>query len=367
MKFSCQRNMILKEIVLALDFTSQRNTLSIVSNVLLENHDNILTIRATDQKVGFTTEIPVETIEAGATTVFCDKFLGILRTLPEETIIFEESGDKLLIHPEKKSIDFELRTIAADKYPNLENTHEDSYFPISQKDLFFMIDQTIFAISDDETRYFMNGVYVEQEADGLVMVATDGRRLSFINRKFEQAIPSFSPVIVPAKFLSLLKKAGTGEGEILLSVQETIIFAKCGNQTMYSTLIKGQFPNYRRVIPANQTNTCIISVAEMNEALKRVSLLVENKAKRVYLDIEAGGVTVSSEESDFGQAKEIIHCDYVGESCRIAMNYSYLVSPLRVIEGETFALSFTESNKAVTVKPEPEKDYFHIIMPMQID
>lgn len=367
MKFACQKNMLLKELILALDFTSQRNTLSIVSNVLLETHANTLVIKATDQKVGFKSEIPVETIEEGSTTVFCDKFLGILRTLPDENIIFEESGDKLLIHPEKKSIDFELRTIAADKYPNLENLPEDEFFSIGQKDLFGMIDQTIFAISDDETRYFMNGVYLEQEADGLVMVATDGRRLSFINRKFEQPIPSFKPVIIPAKFLTLLKKAGTGEGEIALSVNESIIFAKFGSQIMYSTLIKGQFPNYRRVIPANQTNTCIIPVSEMNEALKRVSLLVENKAKRVYLDIEAGGVTISSEESDFGQAKEIIHCDYSGESCRLAMNYSYLVSPLRVIEGDTFALCFTESNKAVTVKPEPEKDYFHIIMPMQID
>jgi DNA polymerase-3 subunit beta len=105
----------------------------------------------------------------------------------------------------------------------------------------------------------------------------------------------------------------------------------------------------------------------MNEALKRVSLLVENKAKRMYLDIEAGGITISSEESDFGQAKEIIRCDYAGDPCRLAMNYSYLVSPLRVMEGDSCAICFTESNKAVTVKPDPEKVYFHIIMPMQID
>ncbi len=367
MKFACQKNMLLKEIVLALDFTSQRNTLSIVSNVLLETHGNSLVIKATDQKVGFMTEIPVETMQSGSTTVFCDKFLGILRSLPDEPITFEEEGEKLLIYTEKKSIDFELRTISADKYPELERIPEDSFFPVGQKDFFGMIDQTIFAISDDETRYFMNGVYLEQESEGLVMVATDGRRLSFINRKFEQAIPSFNPVIIPAKFLTLLKKAGTGEGELLLSVSETIIFAKLGTQVMYSTLIKGQFPNYRRVIPASQSNLCIISVNEMNEALKRVSLLVENKAKRIYLDIESGIVTISSEESDFGQAKEIIHCDYSGESCRLAMNYSYLVSPLRVIEGDTFSLGFTESNRAVTVKPEPEKDYFHIIMPMQID
>src|SRR5690554_6935298 len=119
MKFACQKSSILKEIVLALDFTSQRNTLSVVSNVYLETRNNTLYIRATDQKVGLKAQIPVETIEEGATTVFCDKFLGILRSLPEETIIFEEANEKLLIKVENKaSINFELRTISVDKYPS---------------------------------------------------------------------------------------------------------------------------------------------------------------------------------------------------------------------------------------------------------
>jgi len=367
MKFACQKNILLKEIVIALDFTSQRNTLSIVSNVLLETAANKLTVKATDQKIGFSTQIDVETIQEGSTTVFCDKFLGILRALPDENVIFEEIGDKLMIHPANKNIDFELRTISSDKFPKLEDAPAEAYFPIGQKDIVDMIDQTIFAISDDETRYFMNGVFMEHSPEGLVMVATDGRRLSFINRRLEISVSAFQPVIIPAKFLSLIKKNSTSEGEFMLAITESTIFARFNNQCMYSNLIKGQFPNYRRVIPANQTNACRVSIAEMNEALKRVSLLVENKAKRVYIDIEAGGVTVSSEESDFGQAKETIACDYTGDSCRIAMNYQYLMSPLRVMDGENFYICFTESNRAVTIKSDPEKDFFHIIMPMQID
>jgi DNA polymerase-3 subunit beta len=367
MKFACQRNTLLKEIVLALEFTSQRNTLTIVSNVLLETYGNTLVIKATDQKVGFKTVVDVETLEEGSTTVFCDKFLGILRALPDGNTVFEESGDKLFIHPEKDSINFELRTIGADKFPALENAPTDAWFVIAQKDVFDMVDQTIFAISDDETRYFMNGVYLEHNPEGLTMVATDGRRLSFIARHFQEMINPFPSVIIPAKFLSLLKKAGTGEGTLELAVTESVIFARLGNQYMYCNLIKGQFPNYKRVIPATQTNICRLSISDMQEALKRVSLLVENKAKRIYLDVDAGGVTLSSEESDFGQAKETISCDYMGPSCRLAINYSYLASPLRVMEGSDFLVCFTESNRAITVKPDPEKDYFHIIMPMQID
>lgn len=367
MKFACPKNRLLKEIVLALDFTSQRNTLTIVSNVLLETHNNTLTIKATDQKVGFKTTIEVETLEEGKTTVFCDKFLSILRALPDGHTIFEEVNDKLFIYPEKNDINFELRTIAADKFPQLEEAPEEAYFSVGQRDLFEMIDQTIFAISDDETRYFMNGVFLEQSPEGLTMVATDGRRLSYIARRLAEEVGEFEPVIVPAKMLSLLKKAGSGEGTLDLAVTDKVIFARLGEQFMYCNLIKGQFPNYRRVIPANQTNVCRISIEEMQEALKRVSLLVENKAKRIYLDVESGGVTLSSEESDFGQAKETISCDYLGDSCRLAINYSYLVSPLKVMDGTDFLLCFTEANKAITVKPEPERDYFHIIMPMQID
>lgn len=367
MKFACQRNTLLKEIVLALEFTSQRNTLTIVSNVLLETHGNSLVIKATDQKIGFKSIIDVETIEEGSTTVFCDKFLSILRALPDEHTVFEEIGDKLFIHPEKNSINFELRTISSDKFPALEEAGNSEWFTIGQKDIYDMIDQTIFAISDDETRYFMNGVFLEHNPEGLTMVATDGRRLSFINRHFQEMINPFSGTIIPAKFLSLLKKAGTGEGTLSLAVTESVIFAKIGSQYMYCSVIKGQFPNYRRVIPATQTNICRLSINDMQEALKRVSLLVENKAKRIYLDVDAGGVTVSSEESDFGQAKETVSCDYMGPSCRLAINYSYLASPLRVMEGQDFLICFTESNRAITVKPDPEKDYFHIIMPMQID
>lgn len=367
MKFACQKNTLLKEIALALDFTSQRNTLSIVSYVLLETKDNLLTIKATDQKVGFTSTIEVETLQEGSTTVFCDKFVGILRTLPDERIIFEEENNRLLIQPDTKSINFDLRTIDVEKFPSLESTNGQNFFPLAQKDLYEMIDQIIFSISDDETRYFMNGAYLEQQSSGLAMVATDGRRLSFINRKVEHDIPSFAPVIIPTKFLHLLRRAGTGEGEVLLAVQENIIFAQFGHQMMYSTLINGQFPNYKRVIPASQSYASIVSIDQMNEALKRVSLLVENKAKRIYLEIESGKIIISSEESEFGQAKEIIPATYEGESIRLAMNYSYLVSPLKVMEGPLCAICFTEANKAVTVRPDPEKDYFHIIMPMQID
>ncbi len=365
MKFVCNKNTLLKEIILALDFTSQRNSLSIVSNVLLENYSDKLIIKATDQKVGFTSEIAVQTEEPGSTTVYCDKLLGILRALPDGDVSFEERDMKLSIRPINQTIDFQLRTIEADKFPQLQTIEDDKYFSLSQKDYFEMIDQTIFAISEDETRYFMNGVFMEHEADELTMVATDGRRLSLIKRKFMDPISQFPSAIIPTKFLSLLKKIGTGEGNFKLAVTEAVIFAQFENHCLYSTLVNGQFPNYKRVIPDSHLFSCTFEISKMLEALKRVSLFVENKSKRLLLDIEPTGIMLSSEENDQGAAKEIIPCEYAGDSCKLALNYTYLLSPLRVMEGDSCIMEFSGPSKAMKISPYPPKDYFHIIMPMQ--
>lgn len=365
MKFICQKASIFKEISLALDFTSQRNSLSIVSNVLLETRDNLLIIKATDQKVGFHSQVPVETLETGSTTVFCDKFLGILRSLPETDISFEEKDEKLYIEPVAQKMDFQLRTIGADKFPDLEEPSDVPFFTLSQKDFLDMINQTIFAISEDETRYYMSGVYMEYNTSSLIMVATDGRRLSYIERKIEETVPRFPSVIIPAKFLNLIKKMATGEGTFQIGITENTIFARLGGQFIYSALIKGQFPNYRRVIPETQSTSAIMSVVDIHEALKRVSLFVETKAKKIFLDVDQDGITVSSEENDLGIARETIPVEYAGAPCRISLNYGYLMSPLRVMEGEKTKISFTDPGKALTLSPEPARDYFHIIMPMQ--
>ncbi len=249
MKFVSNKADILKEISVAQEIISSRNSLSILSNVLIETGDNVLTVKATDLKVSFETSIPVETSEPGTTTVFCDRFLGILRSLPDGDIEFEQQDQRLDIRPMYKKIDFQLKSIAGDKFPELQEISDDSYFELPQKDILEMINQTIFAVSDDETRYFMNGVYMENLDGKLIMVATDGRRLSFISKEVDENIAAFDGVIVPPKILSLIRKLTSGEGSISLAVTDKNIFAKLDSQRLSSNLIEGQFPNYKRVIP----------------------------------------------------------------------------------------------------------------------
>jgi len=367
MKFICEKNTILMEIAIAQEIIASRNTLSILSNVLLETSNNTLTIKATDLKIGFKTQIPVETIEAGSTTVYCDKLLGIIRALPDGDVEFEDAQDIVVIRPLFQKIDFKLKSITAEKFPELRIAEEESFFEVPQKDFIEMINQTIFAVSTDETRFFMNGIFMEQSSSGLVMVATDGRRLSYINRILEQQVPLFKPVIIPPKILNLIKKLSSNEGNIALSINDNYIFAEFDSHKIYSTLIEGQFPNYQRVIPDKQRFFCFVEKQAISEALKRVSLLVDQKSSRLFINISEGKVILFTEENEIGTAREEIPCDYSGDEILIAVNYHYLVNPVKVIDTEQIVISFTEPNKAITILSEPEKDFFHIIMPMQLD
>jgi DNA polymerase-3 subunit beta len=221
MKFTCDRDVLIKEITTAQEVISSRNALSILSNVLLHNEDNTLTIRATDLKVSFETKLPVDTLESGSTTVFCDKFLGILRSMPTGIATFEEkTNGTFFIRNRDGSIDFKLKSIESSKFPEIQVLSNDHYFHFPQRDFIEMVSQTVFAVSDDETRYFMNGVYMEKNGDQLVMVATDGRRLSFIGTRPEVDTPDFPGVIVPPKILNMVKKLASGEGTLQIAVHE---------------------------------------------------------------------------------------------------------------------------------------------------
>ena len=367
MKFTCDKASILREVSVAQDIISSRNALSILSNVLIEVADGTLTLKATDLKVGFETQFPVDVATPGSTTIYCDKFLGILRSLPDGEVEFEQLDNRLVIRPLFKKIDFQLKSITSDKYPEIQDVAPEAYFSVPQAEMIEMITQTIFAISDDETRYFMNGVYFEKSEGSLVMVATDGRRLSFITKELDASIPDFSGVIVPPKVLNLVRKLASGQGEISIAVTDKNIFMQFDNQKISSNLIEGQFPNYRRVIPDSQEYRIVISREELMDALKRVSLLVEQKSRRVYMTLNENSLILNSEESEIGVAREEIACEYTGPETTIALNYLYLMDPLKVIEADQIAMEYTEANKAISLLSIPPRDYFHIVMPMQLD
>ena len=363
MKFLCERNILLKEISMAQEIISAKNAISILSNIFFEAENGSLTIKSTDLKVNFETKIPITVLEAGVALVFGDKFLDIISTVPEGEIEFEYKDNKMKIKTLVKKYSFQLKSMASDKFPELP-TSDKEYFEIPIKSFKEMISQTIFAVSDDETRYFMNGVYLEKSGNKIVMVATDGRRLAFIEKEFDNII-DFPGVIVSSKILNIIMKRAGDEGLIALSVTDKMIFVKYGSYCFSSVLIDGQFPNYRKVIPEEQQYSFTVNRVDMIDALKCVSKAVEQKSHRIFLGLKTGSIEIYSEEGEIADGKGEIPCKYDGEEINLAMNYRYIEEPFKVMQDEEICIRFSNASKAITIVPVPQTDFFHIVMPMQ--
>jgi DNA polymerase-3 subunit beta len=364
MKFVFDKDAMLKEIAIAQEIISTKNAISILSNVFLHADNGSLTIKATDIKVNFETRIPVEIQEEGTTTIYCDKFISFLSSLPQGEVQFSQDDINVSIKPLQKKVKLQLKSIASDKFPEFD-LPDITYFDVPSKDLKEMIAQTIFAISDDATRYFMNGVYFEKKDNDLVLVATDGRRLAYCSKPLCEGIDDFPAAIVPQKILTIVHKRAPDEGMISIAIVDKMIYFKFGNYQFSSVLIDAQFPNYQRVIPELQNKYFEVNKLEFTEALKRVGLLVEQKARRTYFELNPGSLTISSRDSDMGNVDEEIPCEYDGEQITLVLNYLFLDEPTKVINTDRIRFEFTELMKAVTMRPEPASDYFHVIMPMQ--
>jgi DNA polymerase-3 subunit beta len=366
MKFSCDRSVLLKEVAIANEIIASKNAISILSNIYFEAQDDSLIIKATDMKVNFETKVPVDVQEPGSVTVYGDKFFGILNSIPDGELTFELVESKITIKTSAKRALFQLKCIASDKFPQFIAVGEES-FEIPIKDFKEMIQETIFAVSDDETRYFMNGIFFEKSEDKFIMVATDGRRLAYISKAADAGINDFTGVIIPPKILSILLKRAGEEGMVSVSITDRTIFIQFGSYKLSSVLIEGQFPNYRKVIPENQSYSFTFNRLEILDALKRVSILVEQKSHRVYLGVKPGTISVYCEETEIGNAKEEIACQYEGEEISIALNYRYIEEPFKVMSDNEVSIYFTDPTRTISIMPVPKKDFFHIVMPMQLD
>ncbi|CEM61467.1 DNA polymerase III subunit beta [Treponema phagedenis] len=367
MKFTFDKDVFLKELAIAQEIISNKTAISILSNVLLTAKEGSLILKATDIKVNFETKIPVDIQEEGSTTVFCDKFVSVISSLPQGEIEITEKDQKLIITSVAKKAKFQLRTISDNDFPVFSEPDNIQFFEINTKDFKEMIEQTVFSVSDDETRYFMNGVYMEKKNENLIFVATDGRRLAYIEKNFGITIPDFKGIIIPPKILSIINRRTQNEGSIAIGVGEKNIFFNFGSYKFSSVLIDGQFPNYDKVIPENQDKSFEIEKSELTDALKRVALLVEQKTRRIFFNLNSGSLIISSEENELGQAKEEIPCQYEGDEIVMALNYLYVEEPLKVINSDRIKIEFTDPMRAITLRAEPNKDFFHIIMPMQIE
>ena len=366
MKITFDKDNLIKELSIAQEVIATKTALTILSNVLLVAKDSKLTIKATDVKVSFETSIPVNVIQEGTTTVFCDKLVSIILSLPQGEIEIEEKDQKMIVRSALKKAKFQLKTIPDEDFPAFLETDGINFFELPNKDFKYSIKHTIFATSDDETRYFLNGIYIEYKDNKLHFVATDGRRLAIVKKEVDSSIANFNGIIVPPKILNIIYKRLSDEGNISIGITEKNVFFFFNNYKFYSILIDGQYPNYDRVIPENQERVFEVDRKEFLEGLKRVSLMVEQKSKRVLLNMSENNISISSQESELGVAKEDVSCQYEGNEMLLGLNYIYLEEPLKNLSCDKIRVEFTESTRAIMLKGVGEEDVFHVIMPMQV-
>ena len=365
MKFTCSKEVLLKEISIAQEIIASKNAISILSNIYLEANNNNLIIKATDMKVNFQTVVPVNVIESGTTTVFGDKFLGIINSFPYSEMEFSQNDINITVKPiTQKKPEYKLKSIASERFPEFP-VSSTPFFEMPIKDFKEMVMQSVFAVSDDETRYFMNGVFMEKSENKINMVATDGRRMAFIGKEVGSNIKDFSGIIIPPKILNTVVKRSGDEGNIEISVNDKVIFINFASYKFSSMLIEGNFPNYKKVIPENQEFNLTVKREEMLNALHRVALMIEKKSHRIYLGVSSGKIAVYSEENEIGTVEDEISCEYEGEDITIALNYRYMEEPFKIMTDENIKILFSTATKAITIESIPAKDFFHIVMPMQ--
>lgn len=369
MKFSCNRDTILKEIEIACDIASSRNLTSFVSSVYLNTSGNRLTIKATDTNFSYETSLQVNVITEGTVNVFCDKLLTILKNCPEEDLLFEadQSNFNISLVNNQESLFYTLKLTISESFPEIKMDENTKSFSFSQKEFLTMINHNIFSISSDENRIYLTGVLLSKKENSLRMVSTDMKQMSVIDSPAEN-IPDFSDIIIPKKALLLFKKLAINEGEFEIFIGEKKIIFKFNDTYLYSHIINNTYPDYERIIPKDDNKSILVNKNEFINTIRRISVMIENKTNRINLKIKNNEMLIETDKDNtLGKATGKIPCVYTGnEEVIIALNYNFILDPLKIIQSENIEIRFSHPEKAISIYSVPKENFLHIVMPMTL-
>jgi DNA polymerase-3 subunit beta len=368
MKFTIQRSALLDGLQKVQSVVEKRNTIQILGNILCTIKGNELSLSATDLEVGIKITIPIDSQLDGKITLSAKHFLDIVRELPDKPLqISRKDNDWVEIVCGKTR--FKIVSLSADEYPSLPTFEDKTYFDAKTDALIDMIDRTHFAVSTDATRYHLNGVYFEPLENNITrMTATDGHRLSLVDHEVFLKSPELKRgIIIPKKgLLELRKLLSDGNEQVGLCFERGYVFAKFSTSYLFIRLIDGEYPEYRPVIPKAADRLVKIDRETFNSALKRVSLVANEKSRGVKLALDKGSLIISSSNPDMGEAREEIDVDYNGESMDIGFNSKYLLDCLNVMDSERLEFHLKDRLSPGILKTEGKDNHTYVIMPMRI-
>lgn len=363
MFFDIERDLFFEGLSKTFPITEKRSTLPILSHVLLNAGDSQLVLTATDLEVGLQMIYTCNIREQGTLTVPAKKIYEIVRELPSGPLTVELQENLRIKITSGESV-FELAGMDASEYPALPAVEEVETAAIKSEDLVYMIDKTLFASSNDDSRFNLNGVLFEENEDKTRLVATDGHRLALMDA--EVRLPIESKILIPKKSLVELKRLLENvKEEVQVGFEPKNMILKTDKFLMTLRLIDGDYPDYRKVLPASGEKIVKTSRAKLLQALRRVAILTAERNKGINLQVRPGMIDMTATHPDLGTARDVVEADYDAEEFTVIVNVTYLIEALGVIDSETVSLQFLQEGAPILIRPEPSKQYFNLVMPMR--
>ena len=374
MELSLRKSDLLRELQLLQGIVERKNTIPILANVLIQADAGGVQLLATDLEVGLRSRCPASISKGGSLTLPAKKLYEIVRALPETEIRIEERS-KGAVTVAADHFDSRMQTLPQEDFPTLPAAGGAVSTVLPRAAFREMVGKTQFAITGEDTRYFLNGALFIFKADVMSLVATDGHRLALVSarresveEKKEQGDEEFR-VILPKKTLwELARLLADGEEDVTYERGENHLFFGISGRVLISRVIDAQFPAYERVIPTGNDKRIEFERDRLTSAIKRVALLSNERSRAVRFQMGKGQVEVASSSPELGEAKEVLPVEYAGSPLEICFNAQYVLDFLSVAETDSVTLEFKDEMSQVVMKPvgADRCEYTYVIMPMRI-
>lgn len=366
MKITAQRETLLKPLQTVSSVVERRQTSPILANTLMSVTGKLLTLTGTDLEVEMVATLEVEADQDGDITLPARKLVDLCRTLPDGARIeIEIEKDRAVIRSGRSR--FTLTTLPAVEYPNIDPIDTPLSFRLSQIQLKQQIEQTQFAMAQQDVRYYLNGLMLEITPDRVVTVATDGHRLAYSENQAATGVSESRQVIVPRKgVIELLRLLESEDSPVEIQLGKNHIRLILPTITFTSKLIDGKFPDYQQVIPANPSRHLTVNRENLHQVFNRIAVLSNEKFRGMRLQLESNLLRASVHNPEQEEAEEEIEVNYAGEEFEIGFNIGYFMDALSVIRADDVRVSFTDSNHSCLVQGVNDDQSRYVIMPMRL-
>jgi DNA polymerase-3 subunit beta len=377
MELVVRKTDLLRELQLFQGIVERKNTIPILANVLLEAKGDEVKFLATDLEVGLRSRCSASVTKGGSLTLPAKKLYEIIKALPETDVRIEEDKNGVKVAADR--FDSRMQTLPREDFPTLPEASGTVSATLPRDVVRQMVSKTQFAITGEDTRYFLNGALFILRPDSMSLVSTDGHRLALVTVPREPATDRARAddgkegddirVILPRKtLLELGRLLGEGEGDIQYERGENHLFFDIGGRLLISRMIDGQFPAFERVIPKSNDKRVEFDRDRLTSAVRRVALLSNERSRAVKFQIDKGKVEIASSSPEFGEAKEVLIVDYTSTPVTICFNAQYVIDFLGAVETDSVALEFKDEMSQAVMSPIGAEgySYTYVIMPMRV-